>query len=169
LTERFGFCRLPALPELFSRCLFFFVKFLLGQSPGPVSCNSLGRHSAWFVRRQDLCTRFLIPPLLSRSWRQPDLDFSTIFLPPSTQWPGQISSSARLGLQARFPLSLCVLRVVELPARSQAERRFYFLLLFGEVQSLISARNRTPSKATPERVVRFCIRRHFVSWCQRTG
>jgi hypothetical protein len=46
--------------ELFPRCLFFFVKFPLGQSPGSVSCDSLGRHSAWFVRRQDLCSRFSI-------------------------------------------------------------------------------------------------------------
>jgi hypothetical protein len=28
--------------------------------PGPVSCDSFCRHSAWFVCHQDLCTRFSI-------------------------------------------------------------------------------------------------------------
>jgi hypothetical protein len=137
LIERFGFCHLPALPELFPRCLFFFVKFPLGQSPSLVSCNSLGRHFAWFVCRQDLCTRFSIPPSRSWSWHRPDLGFSAVLLPLSTQWPGQISRSTRLGLLARFPLPLCVLRVAELPARSKAERWYCFSLLFGEVQNLI--------------------------------
>jgi hypothetical protein len=106
--------------------LFFFIKLPLGQSPGLVSCDSLGCHSAWFVCCQDLCTRFLIPSSLCRSWRQPDLDFSAVFLPLSTQWPGQISHSDHLGLLVRFPLPLCVLHVAELPARSQAERGTVF-------------------------------------------
>jgi hypothetical protein len=68
LILKIFFCRLAALTELFSRCLFFFVKLPLGQSPSPVSCDSLDRHSAWLVCRQDLCTRFSFPPSLSRSW-----------------------------------------------------------------------------------------------------
>jgi hypothetical protein len=49
------------------------------------------------------------------------------------------------------PVACAVSILVRAPARSQAERRFCFSLLFGEVQTLISTCNRSPSKAAPER------------------